>query len=75
MIESLCWASVFVGAAAFMFALGWVAGHRQAQDEWARPEMSVQCAWCRRHLSGPPISHGICPECAQKELEKMKGNS
>ena len=32
--------------------------------------MKTICAWCGKHLKGDPadplVSHGICPECAEK---------
>jgi DNA-directed RNA polymerase subunit RPC12/RpoP len=40
--------------------------------------MKVICAWCKRELSSGkedddgPTSHGICPECYQKEIEKSE---
>jgi hypothetical protein len=43
--------------------------------------MTVICAWCGCHMSGPAsndpdkVSHGICPACkaeAEKELEQIK---
>ena len=37
--------------------------------------MKVICAWCNKHLRGPEdaelISHGICPECKEKELKNL----
>ena len=51
--------------------------YRIAQDGTVQ-ELSVYCAWCKKHISGPQIeyikaSHGICPECkanVMKELDK-----
>lgn len=44
----------------------------------ASTEITVICAWCNKHLSGPPlvvpgsitISHGICKECGEKFLKE-----
>jgi hypothetical protein len=41
-------------------------------DEPAPRPLDVVCAWCHRVLlAGPPgasPSHGICPECRDREL-------
>jgi hypothetical protein len=38
--------------------------------------MKSICAWCGIHLRDNPgdgdISHGICPECRDKELKKLE---
>jgi hypothetical protein len=44
--------------------------------------LKVVCAWCSKSLSTEGtglagkslffISHGICPDCARKELEQLK---
>lgn len=45
--------------------------------------MAVQCAWCRlwrvdavwtpvAPANVAKVSHGICPECAAKQLEQLK---
>lgn len=40
--------------------------------------LPVYCAWCKRHMRGPEpgyndpsVSHGLCPECAKREFNKM----
>lgn len=45
---------------------------RAAQFEEAFIPLTVICAWCKTHLSGPTtsapdrVSHGICGACAEK---------
>ena len=33
------------------------------------------CAWCKKHIEGPAeskkISHGICPDCYNKQIEQL----
>jgi len=33
------------------------------------------CAWCNRILreGGKPVSHGICPRCAKREMDRYLG--
>ena len=33
------------------------------------------CAWCNRMIreGGEPVSHGICPDCAEREIESYLG--
>ncbi len=45
-------------------------------DEACQPEYVVACAWCgHRHDGGAfpnaPVSHGICPDCYQRERAKL----
>jgi len=49
-----------------------------------KPELTSRliriCAWCKRHMGYTPCdsrfdgqeTHGMCDECAQVELKKMK---
>ena len=41
-------------------------------------ELSVYCAWCGKHISGPQrvdpnqqVSHGICSDCYVQEMEAL----
>ena len=39
--------------------------------------IKVLCAWCGvtiREGTGPRVSHGICPSCAEKLLPKESGS-
>jgi hypothetical protein len=35
------------------------------------PALRIVCAWCQPKTDEPGISHGICPECSEKELAKL----
>lgn len=38
----------------------------------SRDELTVRCAWCGCHMSGPDdgpeVSHGICRPCAEQVM-------
>lgn len=37
-----------------------------------KPELTIICAWCKRviqHGTSGKVSHGICPDCLDKESE------
>lgn len=48
--------------------------------------MLIECAWCGRERRGerwrkiriprigkrPPVSHGICPECLERQMERVR---
>lgn len=40
--------------------------------------VSVYCAWCKAHISGPQtddpdkISHGICKGCRKQQLKEVE---
>jgi hypothetical protein len=33
------------------------------------------CSWCNRMIreGGEPVSHGICPDCAEREMDRFLG--
>lgn len=50
------------------------------EPESAGELMYVKCAYCGKWMDVKPgqinwVSHGLCEECLQKEIEKVKGGA
>ena len=48
-----------------------ICGDSHACDKWSHPML---CAWCQKVIGDSKClsSHGICKECAKKELDEFK---
>lgn len=56
------------------------------EQEHEQEHFTIVCAWCNRvrrgrewrvergRLNGPTVSHGICPECYQRQVERIGSN-
>ena len=78
---------VVAPVAIFGLAMAWLVGWRQGRqlyqrfydEELSAGEMVVICAWCGKEMRrerGPGqsiASHGICPECMQKNFPEILG--
>lgn len=34
----------------------------------------MTCMWCKEPIEGLEGSHGICPECKEREMEKIEAD-
>ena len=73
---------VVAPVAIFGLAMAWLVGWRRGRqvyqrfydEELSAGEIVVTCAWCgkemrrERGLGESIVSHGICPECVQKNF-------
>jgi ribosomal protein L37AE/L43A len=56
---------------------------KSAKQYHEQEHFTIVCAWCNRvrhgrewrtergQRNGPSVSHGICPECYQRQIERL----
>lgn len=47
------------------------------KEKKERPKLKIICAWCKKDMgeregTKEGVSHGICPECAEKQRAEIK---